>query len=406
MHHPDQPNNDFTVCLDCIKDPICREALKSLAHCENECVVCNAHTAAVVASTLVPSVAGIVRKAYEEFDDTIYEYGRGMDLPGVIKRVLAISDDAICERIATLIFDNSEGQDRDFFAAGVRYKLQRRDFDDQESERVFAAQMWEKRANEFKHRRRYFNRDAKEFFARLFDVALQARNTGLFKTFDVARHMVPAGTPIYRARRVDSPSTRDALFKNPEAELGAPPKTIAGQNRMNASGVPLFYGAKDIATCVAEIRPSIGDEVATGVFVTTRELKFFDFTRFSMSGIKNELSVWNDDYVERRDTLILLKYIEQLIGQPVRKGDTDYIMTQAMAEYIRFDADGGFDGIIFRSVQTEKGFNYVIFSDKGNEAALEDTNWEPGFPVQLDTKTNKKSLRLHRIARISYEIES
>lgn len=48
-----------------------------------------------------------------------------------------------------------------------------------------------------------------------------------------------------------------------------------------------------------------------------------------------------------------LKYLEHLIGQPARTGEADYIMIQAMAKFLRFEADDGFDGIIFGSVQSE-----------------------------------------------------
>lgn len=63
------------------------------------------------------------------------------------------------------------------FAVGVRYGLRRRPFEDRESERDFAAQLWNFLATGFKHRRRYFNEDARKFFARLFDVALEAKNS-------------------------------------------------------------------------------------------------------------------------------------------------------------------------------------------------------------------------------------
>jgi len=54
-----------------------------------------------------------------------------------------------------------------FFGEGVCYGLRRRPFEDRESARDFAAQLWNLRATEFKHRRRYFNEDARKSFAQL-----------------------------------------------------------------------------------------------------------------------------------------------------------------------------------------------------------------------------------------------
>lgn len=44
-------------------------------------------------------------------------------------------------------------------------------------------------------------------------------------------------------------------------------------------------------------------------------------------------------------------------------------MTQALAEFIRYDKKWAFDGIAFRSVQCEGGVNYVLF-DRGEPEAM------------------------------------
>lgn len=127
--------------------------------------------------------------------------------------------------------------------------------------------------------------------------------------------------------------------------------------------------------------------MAIGLFVTTRPLKLFDFTRFNLRRERDNLSLWHDNYLERRDALTLLRYLEHLIGQPVRTGGAEYIMTQAMAEFLRFDVDDGFDGIIFRSAQSEGGTNYVIFSERNDAENLSDPDWRPSLPVRLHHTT-------------------
>lgn len=91
-----------------------------------------------------------------------------------------------------------------------------------------------------------------------------------------------------------------------------------------------------------------------------------------------------------------------MIGLPVRTGEADYIMTQAMAEFLRFDVDGGFDGIIFGSVQSEGGTNYVIFSERNDAENLSDPDWHPSFPVGLHPTTKKNGPRFHIVSGIQY----
>ncbi|MFJ1256628.1 RES family NAD+ phosphorylase [Cupriavidus sp. CuC1] len=72
---------------------------------------------------------------------------------------------------------------------------------------------------------------------------------------------------------------------------------------------------------------------------------------------------------------VILKYLHGLIAQPARSEESDYILTQAMAPFLHFEIDEGFDGIIFKSVQPESGFNYAIFPEPGAQAA--------GFSLRL-----------------------
>lgn len=137
------------------------------------------------------------------------------------------------------------------------------------------------------------------------------------------------------------------------------------------------------------MRPSIGVQVAVGLFQTSRDLKLFDFRRFDQPLERQTISLWHADYEKREEALIMLKYLQRLIAQPVRSEETDYIMTQAMAEFLHFKVDGGFDGIMFRSVQDESGCNNVLFEEK---------NIQPGsFPVKLPGDP-----LFHMVSKVAY----
>ena len=107
----------------------------------------------------------------------------------------------------------------------------------------------------------------------------------------------------------------------------------------------MFYGAEERETCIAEVRPSIGDTVAVGLFETTRPIKFFDFRNFKNFRAPTKLSYWHKDYEERQICRELLLHLSEVIAKPVREGETGYVTTQAMVEFIRHKFVGDFGGV-------------------------------------------------------------
>ncbi|WP_369944454.1 RES family NAD+ phosphorylase [Xanthomonas medicagonis] len=75
---------------------------------------------------------------------------------------------------------------------------------------------------------------------------------------------------------------------------------------------------------------------------------------------------------------MLLEYLHEEIARPVRLNETDYVVTQALADFIRYEKRLAFDGIAFRSVQREGGTNYVLF-DRGVSDAIIAPDWRPTF---------------------------
>jgi hypothetical protein len=64
--------------------------------------------------------------------------------------------------------------------------------------------------------------------------------------------------------------------------------------RMNPSGIALFYGALELETCLAEVRPPVGSQVVCGAFLLRRTVLLLDLTLlpvFEAEGRWNCLSV-------------------------------------------------------------------------------------------------------------------
>lgn len=185
-------------------------------------------------------------------------------------------------------------------------------------------------------------------------------------------YSLKGGVKIFRARLLDDTFDESGLTKNPEVELSAPPKTKARAGRMNVEYIPAFYGAFSEETAIAELRPSIGDQLAVGEFETQIDLQVFDFTVFSK--VDNEK--WHEAAAHTRYDFI--KQMEDEISKPILpfEKQREYIATQIVAEYLR--EYFGCNAVIYRSSlhNSEKADNrniVIFYRDKdfvGKDAAL------------------------------------
>ena len=122
----------------------------------------------------------------------------------------------------------------------------------------------------------------------------------------------------------------------------------------------MFYGALESETCLAELRPNIGGEAAVITVRTTKALRLLDFTKIKDSG--RALSYFQPDFNEQAEKNIFLRQLGSLISQPVRPGrESDYLITQTMAEYLAHVHAKPFDGLLYKSVQKKGGTNIVLF---------------------------------------------
>jgi hypothetical protein len=272
---------------------------------------------------------------------------------------------------------------------------------------------WERFVQSLKHHTRYFNTSAKEFFDSLFDGLQEIHsrelplncqvsiNQSISSNKQVVVEYAPKSMPIFRARKIANNDEFKKIIGEPNVELSNPPDEFASEGRMNPKGISYFYGAVDRETCVAELRPSMGERVISGEFELTKKVALLDLTLLSTSYHKKMESMFEDDYLEKRIARELLRQLERLIAQPVLEGDEfDYLPTQAMSEYLARHATPRIDGIVFKSVQRQGGKNIVLFPDvlrKDNHSANEFGTEQSGI------KLNPESLMLHQVKRITHE---
>jgi hypothetical protein len=164
---------------------------------------------------------------------------------------------------------------------------------------------------------------------------------------------------LFRARRANDEGERIAMCLSPGRELGPPPKHIAPAGRMNAAGIPVFYGALDAETCVAELRLGIGECAVSCGFEVTRALYVLDLT--GLSELYNQASLFHPDYDTISERLAFLHDFNATISRPVRPGaELDYLPTQALGEYLARHYDPRIDAVIYSSTQAGRSARNIV----------------------------------------------
>lgn len=317
------------------------------------CLICsNEHDNGILLEDFISTLSRHIPSHYDFIEN---DRSGSISLGEVVAR-FTYNNEKVIDKLVKLLCDESP----DFFKMKGRYK----DFLDDsiiENYKEIAIDEWHNISKEVKHTRRFTNTRAIQFYERLIGDCLF--NVEKEDQFNSPLTRVNKGTSLFRGRVVKDDNHKETISKNPKRELSAPPESLAASNRMSPSGISFMYTAGDYETAISELRPYVGDTIAIGEFVTTKQLKFFDFTLLETVEIR-KLNIFEDPrnskFIRSR---YLLNELHKLVSKPVRPSDVTYIDLQVFSETIRNYKDGMFDGIIFESSQRMGGLNYVIFGD-------------------------------------------
>jgi hypothetical protein len=177
---------------------------------------------------------------------------------------------------------------------------------------------------------------------------------------------------FYRARVATDHAEVSKFMTALEKELGPPPERLRKAGRLNPSGVATFYGAFEVDTCIAELRPDVGSLVVSARFSTTEPICVLDTTRFAARPRSTQL--FRRDEAKRSAQWNFMQGFSKEISKPVSPGNEhlDYIPTQAVAEYLAnhlsVQIEGqtrNIDAIIYASAQKRGGKNIAILGGAG-----------------------------------------
>jgi len=399
------------ICFECVGDSILQQSIIS-SGVKGECLNCGKNQFSIELDTLADQVGRILSSTVEigdYYDVQDYERDRishteqqGDPLNLFVLEILRLDDeeDPVIGLVIDKLVSHSAGEEGFF------------DHENYTRKTIIPFEVelnWIQFQSELMHKRRFFNEKAKRFLEWLFD-GIDSYHAWGFGP-GVVHTLNPADCkPIYRARDCTPPKDHSqTIIADPETQLAAPPKELAPNGRMSPAGVPVFYGAFERETCIAELRPPVGGKVITGEFELTQEVRVLDFTVLEDAYDRVVISYFDPDFYKKVERRQFLKDFHTVISHPVVPGqEHEYLKTQVIAEYLATQYSPNFDGVIFASAQAQhdKGRNIVLFSQVISTEHLppvtNENGWTPlfGEPREPGVRYVPESLIVHRVEQV------
>jgi RES domain-containing protein len=241
---------------------------------------------------------------------------------------------------------------------------------------------WRSFENSLKTEARFFNRTAANRLTSIFD------GIGELQTRDGRPLVVDAGPGtdfhiLYHARVFQSDDKLEAALGRPDVHLGSPPAPLAAAGRMNARGISVFYGTNNQKAAIAEVRPTVGSQIAVAQFEIIRKLRLLDLTTLSDVRVTGSLSDFG--LAGSMEAAVFLRLLSGRIMRPVMPDDDPFecLATQAIADFLATEASMPIDGIIFPSAQAGGDNLHVVLFHKA--ARVEALNVPEGTEISAST---------------------
>lgn len=348
------------ICYDCINESYLKQSVLK----DGEMGIC---------SFCGENLKGFTLETMAELIDVAFEHHFEMSFPEPpnfrqegVKAVTAIMNaTGVPENAAEQIREILEEDYYDFDAAAI--EAIPFGSDAYYVEKTINVDHLEKRWREFeetlKKEARFFNTKGYDLLESIFE------QISHFSTLDSKSAIVTVGPGtniehIYRARSFQSLQKLKIALTEPVKELGPPPSEYALSGRMNADGISVFYGSLEQRSAVAEVRPPVGSEVAVAKFNIMRNLNLLDLTAFPK--IIPEGSIFDPIFTTTKSKIKFLKNLSDQMAIPImpEAQSKEYLVTQAIADYLSGKEEFALDGIIYPSVQSSKQAKNVILFHK------------------------------------------
>jgi hypothetical protein len=362
-----RPEGD--ICSDCVSDDWLKQWIEDEAS-SNTCSFCDAqadHPIAASFEAFVGQVMNGVRFYWNHPDDEgiMYVSAEGgyqasiSDSSEVIWDLGVSEREAVVEALVDAIDDNGWVA-RDFYVGTEEDRL---------------VDGWDRFTELIKHHSRFFflrpEPDDHDFGADIKPHAMLDTIADVIVRKLGDYGLVSSITTDQRVVRVRLDAEREHTTAS---ALGSPPAEFARRsNRMSPAGVPMFYGAFNIQTALAEtFDPDISEDpiVSAGTFKPVRDLRILD-----LANLPEIPSIYDEDRNYLVHALRFLHAFAHDISKPIERDGrehVEYVPTQIVTEYFRrvFEIEGQrLDGIGYRSSRADAENAFVLFCE--NEQCID-----------------------------------
>lgn len=353
---------DKFICYKCVTGKYITELVKRNGNNIHRCSYCKSRCKNIPLSDLAEPMHNAFSLYYTcRTDGDLHNgYVWGHSAESVIYECLGVNDE-----ISLNLHDILKGNHNDDCDGTVIYSD---DFTYKRAHHLTKEldEKWEEIKNSLQCEARFFNSHVKNFFDKIFsDIESHRTHDG-----NNAITYIDSNTALFRARVFDSIEKVEHALKHPEKEFGPPPHQYATSGRMNAQGIPVFYSAMSSDIAIAEVRPAVGSYVVVAQFNPVKALRILDISALDKLTPSTD-SLFDPETTEKLAISSFLKRLSYKLTIPISgsRTDSEYLITQAVSEYLSVSEEKTFDGIKFKSTQKASngydendGYNIVLFT--------------------------------------------
>ena len=357
-----KPEGPQYVCHACIGDKFLAKQVEKEGARE-ECTYCRATNTAFTLADLSNRIHRVLEEHFipvPENDDPEQSRQGLKDIEAVIEAVAHL-EQGIAADVREYLFNrlactvNVAGGEENPYSYGMLYEEREADTSDLRS-------AWWTLDKTIRSPARFFGATTVDILDKIFENLDSLRAIG---SKSVIREIKPGDrdSSFWRARTALSAWDIKPIIESLSSQLGPPPSDKATAGRMNAEGIPVFYGALEEQTCVSEVRAPVGSYVVLVKFDLLNPISVLDLTKLWNPG--SEFSHFDPDYIEKRSRERFLKELVGEMSRPImpHQKAQEYIPTQIVSEYLANKFKPHLRGIIFNSAQTGSGgHNIVLFN--------------------------------------------
>jgi len=358
---------DKRICSGCITDPFLQETIDQSQDTDQSCDYCGGDRPTIDMFSVAEMCDRVIENFYEvsSQSEAVIHHGwpaDGDDLRDVLDSLLDLPTDAgddLADLLLGIWFDYSchehrYGEDPSFIKKSSLART--------------LSHAWQQMEESLRHEARFLNPKAANLLEDVFGSILNDR------TYQGTSVVEELGTGsaydiLYRARVFQTLDTLESAFEHPERHFGPPPPGKGTAGRMNAKGVPVFYGATKPEIAISEVRPPVGSHVVVAQFKIVRTLKVLDLRQLGTVRLKPESSLFDPETIKQATRRDFLRDLTRQIVTPVvpELEDHRYVVTQAIADFLSTHPKLNLDGIIFPSAQLsdvtdQPGSNVILFN--------------------------------------------